>query len=275
MSNLLPTINKNQKTVILSITGVLIIVEVITGLLGELMPDDFKDMLIAKVGKENYKYAWAALLAFTVLGLIWLTSKKEGKEEGISVDYERGLREKIIDSLLQRYKERHKQKLDDRIELNLELKYTSLGTEEAYVEKFFASEAKTQKDLKEKLAAVLEKHHFLLIVGEPGAGKTTILLELAIELLEKAQAEKNAPIPLIFNLSSWNENFSSFGDWLKDVLVQGNGFSKDFAKSMVDNNLILPLLDGLDELGSNSGDTAYQKRLRNNCLRTLEDFMEE
>src|SRR5215467_4279639 len=43
----------------------------------------------------------------------------------------------------------------------------------------------------------------LLILGEPGAGKTTVLLELARELLNRAEQEQTHPMPVVFNLSSW------------------------------------------------------------------------
>ncbi len=46
----------------------------------------------------------------------------------------------------------------------------------------------------------------LLILGEPGAGKTTTLLELARELINRARLNPEEPIPVVFNLSSslWN-----------------------------------------------------------------------
>jgi predicted NACHT family NTPase len=40
----------------------------------------------------------------------------------------------------------------------------------------------------------------LLILGAPGSGKTTTLLELAGELLARAEAEDGQPIPVVFNL---------------------------------------------------------------------------
>ncbi len=43
----------------------------------------------------------------------------------------------------------------------------------------------------------------LLILGEPGAGKTTTMLELARDLLEKAKADNTQPIPVLVSLSSW------------------------------------------------------------------------
>ena len=44
-----------------------------------------------------------------------------------------------------------------------------------------------------------------LILGKPGGGKTTTLLELAEALLERAEGDSNAPIPVILELSSWQE----------------------------------------------------------------------
>src|SRR5437016_3234807 len=43
----------------------------------------------------------------------------------------------------------------------------------------------------------------LLILGEPGTGKTTLLLQLARDLLDRARQNDTHPMPVIFNLSSW------------------------------------------------------------------------
>lgn len=45
----------------------------------------------------------------------------------------------------------------------------------------------------------------LLILGEPGFGKTTTLLALADGLLTRTAADPTLPTPVIFNLSSWAE----------------------------------------------------------------------
>ncbi len=54
----------------------------------------------------------------------------------------------------------------------------------------------------------------LLILGAPGAGKTTTLLELAQALIPKAENEPDYPIPVLFNLSSWKDDRQSLTDWL-------------------------------------------------------------
>jgi DNA polymerase III delta prime subunit len=43
----------------------------------------------------------------------------------------------------------------------------------------------------------------LLILGEPGAGKTTTLLELTRDFVNRAEQGLDYRIPVVFNLSSW------------------------------------------------------------------------
>ena len=54
----------------------------------------------------------------------------------------------------------------------------------------------------------------LLILGEPGAGKTTMMLELAEDLLKRATADKAEPIPVLLSLSSWKNPEQCFFEWL-------------------------------------------------------------
>ena len=46
----------------------------------------------------------------------------------------------------------------------------------------------------------------LLILGNPGAGKTTTLLQLAEDLLKQALAQPGRALPVIFELSTWKSN---------------------------------------------------------------------
>ena len=45
----------------------------------------------------------------------------------------------------------------------------------------------------------------LLILGNPGSGKTIALLQLAERLIKQTQQDMTKPIPVVFNLSSWRE----------------------------------------------------------------------
>jgi hypothetical protein len=96
----------------------------------------------------------------------------------------------------------------------------------------------------------------LLILGTPGAGKTTTLLSLAKQLIgrELENLQQGSPktvIPLIFELSTWRDDQQSIGDWLVAQLYENYGGDR---KSRVyelwlEKQVLLPLLDGLDELG--------------------------
>ncbi|MGG6267955.1 NACHT domain-containing protein [Leptolyngbya sp. AN03gr2] len=89
----------------------------------------------------------------------------------------------------------------------------------------------------------------LLILGKPGAGKTTTLLELARALVKKAIDDPNEPMPFLLNLSSWKDPNQSIKDWaIAQLTTQGIG-SKLGAKWFEDKKM-LPLLDGLDEVRS-------------------------
>ncbi len=90
----------------------------------------------------------------------------------------------------------------------------------------------------------------LLILGKPGAGKTTTLLRLAKELIEEAENNVDAPVPVIFELSNWQKDNLSIGEWLIEYLKYFYGMSdRRFSRSLLSRRKILPLLDGLDELG--------------------------
>jgi DNA polymerase III delta prime subunit len=89
----------------------------------------------------------------------------------------------------------------------------------------------------------------LLILGEPGAGKTTELLSLAQDLLQQAQQSDEHPIPVLFELSAWStEPGKTLDDWLIAQLRDRYNVRPEIAKYWIEHHQLLPLLDGLDEL---------------------------
>ena len=88
----------------------------------------------------------------------------------------------------------------------------------------------------------------LLILGAPGAGKTTTMLDLAKSLVNKAKQDSNQPIPVLLNLSSWIDPRQLTQDWLIEEIKSKYGVRKDIAKEWLQEQLILPMLDGLDEV---------------------------
>ncbi|CAN1210833.1 hypothetical protein TUMEXPCC7403_11585 [Tumidithrix helvetica PCC 7403] len=87
----------------------------------------------------------------------------------------------------------------------------------------------------------------LLILGDPGAGKTTTLLEITRELIVRAQHDSNLAMPIVFNLSSWQDK-QSLADWMVMELNTKYQVPKKIGKAWVSEQQILPMLDGLDEV---------------------------
>ncbi len=96
----------------------------------------------------------------------------------------------------------------------------------------------------------------LLIVGEPGSGKTTELLQLAVQLSEKAETEESAPIPVILELAAWRGE--PMVDWIGDQIQARYGVQQQTSKKWLHLNHFAILLDGLDDLDPEQAAAAIQ-----------------
>lgn len=87
----------------------------------------------------------------------------------------------------------------------------------------------------------------LLVLGEPGAGKTTMLLQLVTHLLAAAETDDSCPIPAVFALSAYRDD-RPLSDWLVDQLANNYELPRRLAAQWIDAGRFVPLLDGLDEV---------------------------
>ncbi|MCA9920194.1 MAG: NACHT domain-containing protein, partial [Anaerolineales bacterium] len=109
------------------------------------------------------------------------------------------------------------------------------------------------------LSDVFEKHgRSLLILGEPGSGKTITMLQLAEALIAIAQDDSSQPVPVILNLSSWAQQKQPLQDWLVEELFLQYGMSRKLSRTWIAQNLLLYFLDGLDEVAAESRDACVQ-----------------
>jgi hypothetical protein len=90
----------------------------------------------------------------------------------------------------------------------------------------------------------------ILILGAPGTGKTTLLLELADALLDRSLRDETHPIPVVFNLSTWGARRDPLKKWLISELHVRSGVPKKLARRWINNGEVLPLLDSLDEVAA-------------------------
>lgn len=106
----------------------------------------------------------------------------------------------------------------------------------------------------------------LLILGEPGAGKTTTLISLARDLIKRAVSYESEPIPVILNLASWVEQRHPLAKWVAEELTAKYQIPRRLAAKWVDDDDLVLLLDGLDEVPD---------RLRPRCIKVINQFRNE
>lgn len=105
----------------------------------------------------------------------------------------------------------------------------------------------------------------LLILGVPGAGKTTTLLELTRTLVERAAANQDAPVPVVFNLSSW-KGHASLAEWLVEELKAKYFVPERKSRAWLGERRLVLLLDGLDEVRAD---------IRVDCLHAINAFAQD
>ncbi len=115
----------------------------------------------------------------------------------------------------------------------------------------------------------------LLILGEPGSGKTTALLELTSNLIARAEPSINHLIPVVLNISSWRGEKRTtrkqkqqasedlFAYWMVEELNSCYKIPKEFFQNWLNRQQLLLLLDGLDEVNA---------EYRDSCIAALNAF---
>ena len=103
----------------------------------------------------------------------------------------------------------------------------------------------------------------LLLLGAPGSGKTTVLLQLAETLWQTALQNEEAPVPVVLHLSSWSAEQKPLHEWILDELAAKYHIPVKIGATWLENEQILMLLDGFDRV---------PPALRSKCAITINEF---
>lgn len=106
----------------------------------------------------------------------------------------------------------------------------------------------------------------LLILGAPGSGKTTMLLDLARDLITRAEEDEKLPIPVVFNLLAWGEKRLPLGRWLVDELWYRYAVPRKIGETWIGQKELVFLLDGLDEINAQH---------RKACVEAIHRFQQD
>ena len=84
----------------------------------------------------------------------------------------------------------------------------------------------------------------LLVLGEPGSGKTSLMVRLVLDLL--ARRVSGGPVAVLVSMASWNPAEEGLHSWLAAQLAAS--YSLASPEALLAAGMILPILDGLDEI---------------------------
>ncbi|WP_407991673.1 helix-turn-helix domain-containing protein [Kitasatospora sp. CMC57] len=93
----------------------------------------------------------------------------------------------------------------------------------------------------------------LAILGRAGSGKSVLTIRFALDLLDAPVPHSR--VPVIFSIGSWNPSTTALRDWLIGRLLRDHPHlaargphGTTLAAALVDADLVLPVLDGFDEM---------------------------
>ncbi len=112
------------------------------------------------------------------------------------------------------------------------------------------------------ISEVVEKYPRFVLIGEPGAGKTTTMRRLALDAARKrVENPRTAPLPLVLYLPQWGDERTPI-DFIKEQLRQKSSLLPyiDTLEDMLVRGEVFLYLDGLNEMGVRGDEKAAKLR---------------
>lgn len=87
----------------------------------------------------------------------------------------------------------------------------------------------------------------LVVIGEPGAGKTVLAMLLTLGLLDSRAPD--GPVPVLLPAASWDPVRERLDDWIvRTLALPYYSGREEIPRTLLTHGLLLPVLDGLDEI---------------------------
>lgn len=106
----------------------------------------------------------------------------------------------------------------------------------------------------------------LLILGKPGSGKTTMLLDLCRDLLKRAQEDESQPIPIVLSLANWSGTRQPLHEWFISELSIRYSAPRNYLHNLLSQGHLILLLDDLDVI---------QQAARRDIIDSINEFQRQ
>lgn len=131
-----------------------------------------------------------------------------------------------------------------------------------FIDRKFIFENKVSIDLNQ----ILEEKRNILILGEPGIGKSYIAKKILFELTETREEKLSNKVPVFLNLSVYGHKFNTISNGILQLLQNYiKGIKIDHIVKFLSEGSFILILDGLDEV---------EQQYYESCISDLKELMQ-
>ncbi|RDI19285.1 NACHT domain-containing protein [Lentzea flaviverrucosa] len=213
-------------------------------------------------------WTWPAIGVLLVAAIV-LAVREWGRDDGISVrfpDHPKN-RPNALDRVDKFVRERLENSLSEKVRIALSLNEQSTKVLRQSSLRVRAPDGPPREHFGSVHEAFEALDESMLVLGAPGSGKTTMLLELAVSLIDLARNDERRPVPVLVDLASWSrwKGSLSFTDWVLAEVEHQYHIPHRITKAWLNDGRLALLLDGLDEVEPADRDSCVQ------ALNALQD----